>query len=87
MMNISRYPIGNKEMVVTKDDKGKVVSVTDENNIPAKQRGMGKVKLTDEDAKFRSPIIEVPDDTFILTRHNPTCGWYFWNRRWYYICS
>ena len=84
-MNISRYPIGKKEMVVTKDDKGKLVSVTDENNIPAKHCGIGKVKLTDEEAKLRSPVMDVQDETFILTQHNPTCGWFSWNRRWYYI--
>jgi len=83
-MNISRYQIGNKEMVVKIDDNGKV-SVTDENNNPAKQCGPGKVKLTDEEEKLRSPIIDVSDGTFILTQHNPTCGWFSWNRRWYYI--
>lgn len=84
-MIISRYQIGKKEMVITKDDKGKLVSVTDENNNPVEDCGQDKVKLTSEKTKFRSPTKYVSDDTFILTQHNPTCGWYFWNRRWYYL--
>jgi len=89
-MIVSRYKIGNKEMVITKDDDGELVSVTDENSVKVKKVSMDKVKLTSEfeddvEKKFRSPTKHVSNDTFILTQHNPTCGWYFWNRRWYYL--
>lgn len=86
-MLVSRYQIGKKEMIITKNDNGELVSVTDEKKVPANECSMNKVKLTSEEAKFRSPTTYVSNDTFILTSHNPTCGWYFWNRRWYYICT
>ena len=28
---------------------------------------------------------KLPDDTVIFTHTNPTCGYYYWNGRWWYL--
>ncbi len=39
------------------------------------------------DGPFDDPgkdLNKPPEDTVIITSLNPTCGYYYWNRRWYY---
>lgn len=86
-----------KEMVVKKNDDGSLIRIEDELGNEADTMPPDKVKLTrepleDEDPddpknKFRSPTLYASDDTFILTHHNPTCGWYWWRNEWHYICT
>lgn len=83
----TQYQIDNKWMIVTKDNNDLLISVTDENGTPANTLNPLEVKLTDENHKLRHPIVYVSDDTFILTRSNPTCGWYWYGGQWYYICT
>ena len=86
-MLLRKYKINQKQMVITKNDDGTLFSVTDENGVPAQTSPPDAVMLTDEDKKFRSPTKYASDDTFLLTKHNPTCGWYWYHNRWYWICS
>jgi hypothetical protein len=85
----TRVDIGKtgRQMVIKKDDDGKLISVTDDLGNEAKSGKVGEVKLACEVGdKFRAPMTSAKDDTFILTKHNPTCGWYYYNRHWYWIC-
>lgn len=80
------YPVGtNKEMVVEKDVDGNLISVKDEKGNPAKtvERNELKIKWGDKELE----IIEVSKGACFVTKHNPTCCWYFIAGKWYYICT
>jgi hypothetical protein len=39
------------------------------------------------DGPFNDPGVDLnhpPEDTVIITSLNPTCGYYYWNGKWYY---
>lgn len=91
-----------RKMVVTKNLSGKLISVKDDLGKEAYTTEVNELTIANEvkdengkpvpqgeknrKEKFRSPMVDARNDTFIITRHNPTCGWYYYNRQWYYLC-
>ena len=71
-----------KKMVITVDiETGKIDSVTDENGTPATNGRVSK------DSPIRdATITDVNTGTFVSTKTNPTCFWWFFLGEWWYIC-
>jgi hypothetical protein len=86
-MKEKRIKVGNKEMIITKDDTGQLVSVKDQDGNDVESGTINDLKLANEKEKNRTLITEVADDTLIHTHSSPGCSWYFYNRRWYKICT
>ena len=95
---ITRVDIGDsgRMMVITKDAKGQLKSVKDDLGKKAQEANASDLKISNEVADekgkrgnkkhFRAAITGARDDTVILTHHNPTCCWYFFGGRWYWLC-
>jgi hypothetical protein len=70
-----------------KPDKKKVIEIEVEGQVMTITREDGK----DPDVKNGIPglgdlnLDKLPDDTVIFTHTNPTCGYYYWNGRWWYL--
>ncbi len=82
-----RFKEGKNEMIVTKDAKGKLISVKDQDGNDIEPVDISFLKLSDESIKRRGQIVNVSDGTVIQTHSSPGCTWYFYNRRWYRFCS
>ncbi len=82
-----------KQMIITKKEDGKLKSVEDESGNKFLEADAGEIKISHETKNpdgtpghFRSPVVSVRDGSVIVTQHNPTCGWYFFGGRWYWLC-
>lgn len=73
-----------RKMIVEHDSEKKLIRVTDENGRAAKKVKMGELKIKFGD--IEAAIIDVPEGTTFVTKHNPTCRWVFINGQWRYIC-
>jgi hypothetical protein len=82
------YPIPGtkKNMVVEKDNAGNLISVKDDEGKPAQKVNLREVTINIKCEAIDAAVIEVPDGTTFVTKHNPTCRWYFICGNWYYIC-
>lgn len=78
-------PGTTRKMHVEHDSEKKLISVTDENGRAAKKVKMGELKIKIGD--IEAEIIDAPDGTTFLTKHNPTCRWVLRSGKWYYICT
>ncbi len=98
-MEILEFTEGQNKMIITKDDKGNLISVKDQdgNDLNGVERtgdiadlklghALGQ-KKGEEKLKFRQNLFTIRDDTVIRTHSSPGCTWYFYQRRWYRICS
>jgi hypothetical protein len=87
-------------MRITKDDKGYLISVKDQNGKVFEKDGInyGDVENLnlgpahennpiEQEYKFRQDLFDIPNDTVIHTHSSPGCTWYFYNRQWYRVCS
>lgn len=82
------YKVGDLHIKVTKNDAGtEVLKVEHGNgNRPVKTGKITDLKLVEPAGKMRS-IVNITNDTTIETHSSPGCAWYFFNGRWWYICS
>jgi len=78
-------PGTTRKMIVERDAAGEVLSVTDENGKAARKVKQGDLKIKFDD--IETAIIDAPDGTTFVTKHNPTCRWVLIKGKWYYICS
>lgn len=78
-------PGTTRKMIVEHDSEKKLVGVTDENGKAAKKVKMGALKI--KMGEIEAEIIDAPDGTTFVTKHNPTCRWVKIGGVWYYICS
>lgn len=78
-------PGTNKKMHIEHNDHGHLIGVTDEQGTPAKTFKMDEVKI--KFGEIEAQIIEMPEETTFVTRHNPTCRWVLIGGKWYYICG
>ena len=76
---------GTTKKMHIKRGTGHHAEVTDEAGIPAETRSMEEMKIKFGNAM--ADIIEVGEGSTFVTRHNPTCRWYFINGTWQYICA
>ncbi len=86
-MSKLEFTEGKNKMTITKDDKGNLISVKDQNGKDIEPLDISVLKLGDEKAKKRGQITNISDDTVIETHSSPGCKWYFFNGNWYRICS
>lgn len=73
-----------RKMYIEQDDAGKLLKVTDEDGNDAKTVAHGELKIKFGD--IEAAIIDVPEGTTFVTKHNPTCRWVFIKGQWRYIC-
>ncbi len=78
-------PGTERKMIVDHDKVTNRLSVTDESGRPAKKVAKGAMKIKVGD--IEATVIDAPDGTTFVTKHNPTCRWVYKNGQWYYICS
>lgn len=78
-------PGTTRKMIVERDATGEVLSVTDEAGKTVKKLKQGDMKIKFGD--IEAAIIDAPEGTTFVTKHNPTCRWVLINGKWYYICS
>jgi hypothetical protein len=73
------------KMIIEHDSEKNLVSVTDEKGRTAKKVKMGALKIKIGD--IEAAIVDAPDGTTFVTKHNPTCRWVLKNGTWYYVCT
>jgi len=73
------------KMHIEHDDAGKLLRVTDEAGNDAKTVSHGELKIKFGD--IEAVIIDAPEGTTFVTKHNPTCRWVLINGKWYYVCN
>lgn len=78
-------PGTTKKMIVEHDKEKQFVGVTDEAGKPAKKLSKRAMKI--KYGEIEATIIDAPEGTTFVTKHNPTCRWYYINNQWYYICG
>lgn len=65
--------------VVVEDEKPPMVIIREEGNPPVVTDGEGPV-----DNPPGLDLKNLPPDTVVFTHTNPTCGYYYFNRKWWY---
>ncbi len=78
-------PGTTRQMIVERDSEKNLVSVTDEAGKPAKKVKKGAMKIMVGD--IEAAIMDAPEGTTFVTKHNPICRWVYISSHWYYICS
>jgi hypothetical protein len=71
------------------DKKFITIDLEDKHQIKIKRPKRGDPDSVEgADGPFDKPpeldLNNLPPDTVILTHTNPTCGYYYWNGRWWY---
>lgn len=77
-------PGTTKHMIIEHDSEKNLIGVTDEMGKPAKKLKKGDMKI--KFGEIEAAVIDVPEGTTFVTKHNPTCRWVYIGGRWYYIC-
>ena len=69
------------------DKKTKEIKIDVEDKVMKITREEGKdpVVTGGTSGQGQLDLNKLPDDTVIFTHTNPTCGYYYFNRKWWYI--
>ncbi len=82
------YERGNHKLKVKKNQDGTIVQwVKDHNNNPAKEGLISELGLSIGPGGDPQSIVSIPDDTIIRTHSSPGCTWYFFQGKWWRVCS
>ena len=71
-------------LLAKKTNKIKKVQVQVEDALMEITREDGKDPVVVGGTEGKLDLSNLPDDTVIFTHTNPTCGYYYFNRRWWY---
>jgi hypothetical protein len=68
-----------------KDKKTKGIRVEVEGQVMEIIREDGKDPIVTGGTPGQLDLKNLPPDTVVFTHTNPTCGWYYWNGKWWYL--
>jgi len=84
----SNMPKGGFDAKWEGDKKSVTIDLDNKHQIKIRRSKTGDPDVKDGDGPFDKPpeldLNNLPPDTVIFTHTNPTCGYYYFNRRWWY---